>query len=163
MRYPKFTKSKDKLEELKTNIFDESKAYEQMYGRKGESDVSSQYIEEDIDTPKIENQIRFPLQGEKYQKAVLIQKSGPSPGKQFTIFGSETILGKSETADFVIWDNSMSNTHAKIVNLQDHFILYDLLSDSGVFLNGKKLLRPKVLYDFDEIKMGKTLLIFRGK
>lgn len=163
MRYPKFTKTKEKLEELNTNIFDESKAYEQMYGRKGEGDVSSHYIDEDIVLPKIENQIRFPLAGEKYQKAVLIQKSGPNPGKQFTIFGSETILGKSETADFVIWDNSLNNTHAKIVNLQDHFILYDLLSDSGVFLNGKKLLRPKVLYDFDEIKIGKTLLIFRGK
>jgi hypothetical protein len=165
LRYPKFSKNKEKYPELNTKVFDETKAYEQMYGRKEgwEGEATSQYIDEENNLTTNENQIRLPIVGEKYQKAVLIQKSGPNPGKQYTIFGSETILGKSETADFVIWDSFVSNTHAKIINLQDHFILYDLLSDSGVFLNGKKLLRPKVLYDFDEIKVGKTLLIFRGK
>jgi len=36
-----------------------------------------------------------------------------------------------------------------------------MASDGGTFLNGKKLLRPKKLFDWDEIQIGTTVLIFR--
>ncbi len=166
IRNPKFINSKPTPFEERSSSNDESRVYEHMYGRKEENESNESYRkihshQNEYDDLEVEEPISIP--GEKYKKAVLIQKSGPNPGKQFTVFGEKTILGKRETCDFVIWDNTVDGEHAKILNIQDHFVIYDLLSDSGVFLNGKKLLRPKVLFDFDEIKLGKTVLIFRGK
>jgi len=45
--------------------------------------------------------------------------------------------------------------------IEGGYYLYDLVSDSGTYLNGKKLLRPRLLHDWDEIKAGKTVFIFR--
>lgn len=105
----------------------------------------------------------FPWGGETYQKAVLIQKDGPSPGKQFNLYGHETLIGRLETNHLVVWDTSLSPVHARIKRIQNRFVLYDMLSKTGVYLNGKKLLRPKILQDFDEIQLGRTLFVFRGK
>lgn len=116
---------------------------------------------EEIDTGH--SSLTEELGGEAYNKAVLIQKEGPNPGKQFNLYGHETLIGRLETNHLVIWDNSLSPVHARIKRIQNKFVIYDMLSHSGVFLNGKKLLRPKVLYDFDEIQLGRTVLLFRGK
>ncbi|WCL47883.1 FHA domain-containing protein [Leptospira sp. GIMC2001] len=146
---------------------DEESVYEHMYGKKEGSGQTSRSFDDEYYESSMEeashNSLAIQLNGEAYERAILIQKEGPSPGRQFNINQSETIIGRSETSDFVIWDNSVSPQHAKIRSIEKHFILYDLLSSQGIFLNGKKLLRPKVLFDFDEIRIGKTLLIFRGK
>jgi hypothetical protein len=166
IRYPKFINSKTDVSEDRSSSIDESRVYEHMYGKKEEHDSkeSAKRIHTNIlDYEDVEMDIPNSIPGEKYKKAVLIQKSGPNPGRQFTVFGEKTIIGKRESCDFVIWDNSVDGEHAKILNIKDHFVIYDLISSSGVYLNGKKLLRPKVLFDFDEIKLGKTVLIFRGK
>lgn len=100
---------------------------------------------------------------ETYEKGVLILKEGPNPGRQFTINKPEITIGGTPSNDLVLWDSALSPMHAKIKKVKNSFILFDTVSDTGVFLNGKKLLRPKALYDFDEIKLGNTLLLFRGK
>ncbi|MBK8394246.1 MAG: FHA domain-containing protein [Leptospiraceae bacterium] len=100
---------------------------------------------------------------ETYEKGILILKEGPNPGRQFTINKSEITIGGTPSNDLVLWDSSLSPMHAKIKRVKNSFILFDTVSKTGVFLNGKKLLRPKALYDFDEIKIGNTLLLFRGK
>ncbi|MCC5814949.1 MAG: FHA domain-containing protein [Leptospira sp.] len=153
-----------------TKEIEEDRVYEQMYGKKDEQTTSRKssyqtdiYESELEEIDSEQNSFVDELGGESYSKAVLIQKEGPSPGRQYNLYGHETLIGRLETNHLVIWDNSLSPVHARIKNIQNKFVLYDMLSLSGVYLNGKKLLRPKVLYDFDEILIGKTLLIFRGK
>ncbi len=150
---------------LSTSEEEEERIYEKVYGRKDDPDRASSVayrMEEnsfDTETPSYMESIP----GEAYSKAVLIQKEGPSPGRHYNLYGHETYIGRLETNHLVIYDNSVSPVHARIKNIQNKYVLYDMLSLSGVYLNGKKLLRPKVLQDFDEIQIGKTLLIFRGK
>lgn len=171
IRNAKRKKYKFKDSDLSSNEeIDEERVYELMYGKKDHSaEKVSPDIHQDVYESSLESIDSDPsgaeigLGGESYQKAVLIQKEGPSPGRQYNVYGHETLIGRLETNHLVIWDNSLSPVHARIKNIQNRFVLYDMLSHSGVFLNGKKLLRPKVLYDFDEILLGKTLLIFRGK
>ncbi len=155
-----------------TDKSNESSIYEKMYGDKApkyEENLYRSNIERKpriADFPKeeiIEEKSDFDLTGDSYKKAVLIQKEGPNPGRQYVIHLGETAIGKSEANDLVLWDNSLNQNHAKIKNIRDRFLLFDLVSDKGVWLNGKKLLRPKILSDFDEIRIGKTTLIFRGK
>ncbi len=101
--------------------------------------------------------------GESYTAAFLIQKEGPNPGRQFTIHKDEISIGSTPENDLVLWDNTISGKHAKIKRVENSYYIYDMVSDRGVYINGKKLLKPRPLYDFDEIRLGKTLLLFRGK
>ena len=101
--------------------------------------------------------------GNRFETGILIQKKGPNPGRQFIINQSEIRIGSKPENELVLWDNFINPVHAKIKKIDDKFVIFDMYSNSGVYLNGKKLLRPKTLTDFDEIKLGKTILIFRGK
>lgn len=100
---------------------------------------------------------------EAYDLATLIQKEGRSPGKQVPIRKAETTLGNGEFSDVLVSDPGVSKLHARILKIKNRFVLYDLISDGGTYLNGKKILRPRVLYDFDEISLGKTVYVFRAR
>lgn len=101
--------------------------------------------------------------GESYDRGVLIIKEGPHPGKQFSINQNEISIGSTAENDLVLLEKTVSPKHAKIKKVKNVYFIFDLISDSGTYLNAKKLLRPKALCDFDEIRLGKVLLIFRGK
>ncbi|MDH5720484.1 MAG: FHA domain-containing protein [Spirochaetia bacterium] len=93
--------------------------------------------------------------------AYLVEKEGPNVGKKYGLVKEEATIGSSTHNTIPIFDPAISPAHAKIKKKNMKFILYDLISDTGTYLNGKKLLRPKEINDFDEIRMGYTRLIFR--
>ncbi len=97
-----------------------------------------------------------------YSKAWLVMKDGPASGKKFPIFWDETTIGREASNTIVVPDQAVSLTHAKIKRFKDSYMLFDLVSENGTYLNEKKLLRPKTLCDWDEIKIGRTVFIFRG-
>lgn len=97
-----------------------------------------------------------------YAKAWLLEKDGPEVGKKFPIFWDEVTLGRGDDNAIVIKDDAVSLNHAKIKRVNNTYTLYDLVSDNGTYLNDNKLLRPKSLYDWDEIMIGRTVLLFRG-
>lgn len=98
-----------------------------------------------------------------YLQANLILQSGLKAGEQFTLSKNRTIFGNDEESDFSIPDSSLVGKQFMIQKKGSHWILYDTLSKKGVFLNGKKLLRPRILYDFDEITVSGNTYIFRGR
>lgn len=148
-------------EERLQTIEEEQDAYRKMYG----SQYQLVYSEED----RIETERSAPIalkefeEGESYEKATLVLKEGRNPGKQYSLQRSETTIGNSDLCDLVLYEQAVSKNHARIRRVRNRYILYDLVSEVGTFLNGKKVLRPRVLYDFDEIGIGKALLVFRGK
>lgn len=93
----------------------------------------------------------------------LVEKQGPQTGKKYPIQWQNITIGQGLENSIVIADVAVSLRHAQIRQKEHYFVLYDLISDQGTFLNGRKLLRPKVLKDFDEIQIGRTFLIFRQK
>jgi VWFA-related protein len=97
-----------------------------------------------------------------YSKAWLVEKDGPEAGRKFPIFWDEVTIGRDEVNTIVVKDDAVSLKHAKIKKFKNAYYLFDLISDNGTFLNRKKLLRPKPLYDWDEIGIGRTMFIFRG-
>lgn len=105
----------------------------------------------------------LPLSGETYGFAVLIKRDTSGATEKKPIQVQEFKIGRSEKNHLVLSDPTVSLSHAKIKNVKGKYILFDCASDSGVYLNGKKLLRPKALYDLDEIQFGKTVYSFRGR
>lgn len=143
-----------------TNFEFENNIYEKMYGqlpnRKAEKPVeeSSTFHNESVINPE---------EGEAYKTGLLLQKNGPDPGSQYFIEQDEILIGRGEENDLVLWDPSVNERHVKIKRINGRFIIFDNVSRSGVYLNERKLLRPRALNDFDEIRAGRVLFIFRGK
>lgn len=97
-----------------------------------------------------------------YYYAYLLEKEGPKTGSRYLLKWDIIIIGRNPDNSISIDDATISDQHAKIRrDEKNRFFIYDLLSDNGVFINDKKLLRPKELNDFDEIQLGRTKLIFR--
>lgn len=94
--------------------------------------------------------------------AWLVEKDGPHTGRRFPLKYTSSVIGSSGSCEIKIDDFLISPNHARIDITPGHqFILYDLISNRGTWLNDKKILRPRELHDFDEIKLGNTCLIFR--
>ena len=96
-----------------------------------------------------------------YYKAFLLEKEGPQTGRRHKIRWHSVTIGSSDENSIVIHDRTISFKHAKIELTREGYVLYDLVSEHGTWLNGKKLLRPRILNDFDEILLGRTRLLFR--
>jgi VWFA-related protein len=104
------------------------------------------------------NKAKLPLD---YHHGWLVEKEGPHTGRKYKLNWHVVTLGFGDDNSIVIDDNTVSPRHAKIERQAKKFVLYDLMSENGTWLNGKKMLRPKELNDFDEIGLGRTKLIFR--
>ena len=77
------------------------------------------------------------------------------------VFGERQIyLGRKETNDFVIDDESASRIHAYIAYERHRHILYDAGSLNGTFVNKKPISRHE-LKDGDNILIGRTTLTYK--
>lgn len=101
----------------------------------------------------------------KYNHGALVKKDREGLGydKKFDIFLDEVYIGSSSAAHIPLRDSSVSHIHAKIKRIDNKFILFDLMSVAGTYLNGKKVLRPMPLRHNDEIRMGHTIFRFIGE
>ncbi len=97
-----------------------------------------------------------------YSQVWLHQKEGNSVGKKIALVKPEVTIGSGGENTIQIQDVCVSNRHARIRRIEGGYYLYDLISEKGTFLNGRKLLRPKLLHDWDEIRLGENSFIFRG-
>ena len=63
--------------------------------------------------------------------------------------------------DIVLPDPKVSKSHAVISPTPDGFVISDLQSTNGTFVNGNPLVVPQVLEHLDRIRFGATELVFR--
>ena len=143
-----------------SNFEFENNIYEKMYGQN-----IVRKIEKQPEEPSLyrHEPVVNPEEGEPYKTGLLLQKNGPDPGTQFFIEQDEVLIGRGEENNLTLWDPSVNERHAKIKRINGRFIIFDNVSRSGVYLNDRKLLRPRALNDFDEVRIGRVLFVFRGK
>jgi serine phosphatase RsbU (regulator of sigma subunit) len=70
----------------------------------------------------------------------------------------ELVVGRSNTADIVVSDSSVSRRHARLLCRDDCWLVEDLGSRFGTRLNGNPLLGTETLRPGDEIRLGETVL-----
>jgi hypothetical protein len=71
----------------------------------------------------------------------------------------EFTIGKARDNTLVIVELGVSRRHAKIRPQKSGYVLYDLVSSTGTFLNGKRI-EQAVLHDGDKIRIGPETLVF---
>jgi hypothetical protein len=97
--------------------------------------------------------------------AWLVLLSGTHAGKEFRL-GETTTLGRDPTcSDIVLDDSTVSRQHAKVKRREGRFVLHDLASTSGTFVQGQVAdewaeVHKHPLADGDLIKLGRVVLSF---
>ena len=94
-------------------------------------------------------------------KAVLAVTRGPLAGQVFDLSPvSATSLGRSKANDLVLDDVSVSSQHCRIRPEDGAFVLLDLKSTNGTFVNERRVTSHK-LAEGDVIRVGEMQLQFR--
>ena len=83
---------------------------------------------------------------------VITEKGGKPLSKDFD--RGELTIGRVQDNDIVLPKGNISKRHSRIVLRDDKFIIVDLKSTNGTFVNGKKISAPQVLKDSDKIYIG---------
>jgi len=82
---------------------------------------------------------------------MLVVREGPSPQRQWPLQGAIILVGRGDDCHVVIDDRRVSRHHARITQMEDGYVLEDLGSKNGTFLNGQPLTTPAMLQDGDEV------------
>jgi two-component system, cell cycle response regulator len=86
---------------------------------------------------------------------------GPNAGALFTLEGPRALIGRSSEAEVLLRDGGLSRRHALITRDAVGYIIEDLGSTNGTFLNGQRLIGPARLEDGARVEVGEgTLLRF---
>ncbi|HOB74095.1 MAG TPA: ATP-binding protein [Phycisphaerae bacterium] len=93
--------------------------------------------------------------------AILHVLQGPDKGRTFRTMNESAILGR-ESEQIPLTDRTISRQHAQISPDNGAWILKDLNSANGTYINGVRVRGPVRLKHGDQIKMGSTLIVYTG-
>jgi hypothetical protein len=89
----------------------------------------------------------------------LIMRSGPTPGAAFTLEGDQITVGRDSTNEIVINDAEVSRRHARLTFQGGKYVLEDLGSTNGTFVNGQRLAGPRVLKAGEVVSFGEQIVL----
>ena len=93
----------------------------------------------------------------------LVMHSGPTPGKVFPLEGDVITIGREAENGIVINDAEVSRKHTQFVFQGGKYIITDLGSTNGTFVNGERLTGQHVLVPGEVISLGEQInLLFEG-
>src|SRR5512147_2666647 len=89
----------------------------------------------------------------------LIMRSGPTPGAAFALEGDQMTIGRDSTNEIVINDAEVSRRHARLTFQGGKYVLEDLGSTNGTFVNGQRLAGPRVLKPGEVVSFGEQIVL----
>lgn len=90
----------------------------------------------------------------------LVIMKGKRRGTDFKIDKDSITIGREGSCDVALDDETASREHARIRKDGQTFVLFDLGSANGTFLNREQIQKQQ-LEDGDVLRVGETLLIFK--
>jgi len=89
-------------------------------------------------------------------EACLVVFYGQNIGKRYPLEHTEQVLGRSDSVNIQVEQDSVSRQHAKIVEKNNHHMLVDLGSTNGTFVNDTQITQCE-LRDGDLVRVGQTI------
>src|SRR4051794_40077267 len=84
---------------------------------------------------------------------------GPDKGRRFELPDAPTLIGRESRA-LPLTDNTVSRRHAELHPLTNGWVLKDLGSSNGTYVNGVRVENTYALKLGDQMRVGKTILVF---
>jgi FHA domain/zinc-ribbon domain len=91
--------------------------------------------------------------------ALVVRAGGGRAGESFEAAGPKTLVGRSPDCDVFLDDVTVSRRHAEIVRENDDYVIRDLGSLNGTFVNRQRI-ESSVLSADDEVQIGKYRMTF---
>ena len=91
--------------------------------------------------------------------ALVVRAGGGRAGESFETAGPRTLIGRSPDCDVFLDDVTVSRRHAEIVREEGAFVIRDLGSLNGTFVNRHRI-ESSVLSADDEVQIGKYRMTF---
>jgi len=89
----------------------------------------------------------------------LIMRTGPTPGATFILEGDQLSIGRDSTNEITINDAEVSRRHARLTFQGGKYVLEDLGSTNGTFVNGQRLAGPRVLKAGEVVSFGEQIVL----
>ncbi len=86
-------------------------------------------------------------------------EQGPTPGKTFALISEELYIGRDISNDIVINDAEISRKHVRLTFQADQYVMEDLGSTNGTFVDGQRITGPHILTSGNKIMMGENVLL----
>ncbi|MBO0877475.1 MAG: FHA domain-containing protein [Pseudonocardia sp.] len=102
-----------------------------------------------------------PLKNGRGAPRVLVVTGGPLSGRTIELSDQQITLGRANDATLVLNDDYASSRHARIFPQDGQWIVEDLGSTNGTYLDRQKLTRPTPVRVGAPIRIGKTVLELR--
>jgi len=97
------------------------------------------------------------------EKPVLIALTKALTGTRWSLEGEAFIIGRGADCDLVVAERQVSRHHARIRRMNDGFVVEDLGSRNGTYVNGAVVEDPVLLQDGDVLQIALALeLAFVG-
>lgn len=84
---------------------------------------------------------------------------GPDKGRRFELPDAPTLVGR-DSRQIPLTDNTVSRRHCELLPSNGNWILNDLGSANGTYINGTRVDRRYTLKLGDQIRVGRTLMVF---
>lgn len=88
-----------------------------------------------------------------------VMRSGPTPGVTFPLEGDQLIIGRDASNAIAINDAEISRKHSRLSFQGGKYVLEDLGSTNGTFVNGQRLAGPVVLKSGDIVSLGEQIVL----
>lgn len=89
----------------------------------------------------------------------LIVRRGPQPNQIYELNKDVITLGRDITNDITINDPEVSRHHAKLSRQGDSYVIEDLGSTNGTFVNGQRLSGARLLTPGETVGLGETVTL----
>ena len=89
----------------------------------------------------------------------LLVLQGPDKGRRYELPDAVTLIGR-ESRQLLITDDTVSRRHCELIPEPNRWILHDLGSVNGSYVNGARVTNRHDLKLGDQIRVGRTLMVF---
>ncbi|RUQ98039.1 FHA domain-containing protein FhaB/FipA [Labedella endophytica] len=93
-------------------------------------------------------------------RLVIVQ--GPREGQEIPLGTGPLTIGRSADSSLVLRDDYTSTHHARLLQWNEEWMIQDLGSTNGTFLDGKRIGSPTQVPLHTPIKVGQTVFELRG-
>ena len=88
----------------------------------------------------------------------LTMRSGPNPGTVYALDSDQIGIGRDSSNDISVNDAEVSRRHARLTFQGGKYVLEDMGSTNGTFVNGQRLTGPRVLKSGEVISLGEQIV-----
>jgi pSer/pThr/pTyr-binding forkhead associated (FHA) protein len=99
------------------------------------------------------------LESQPIGNALLVVQRGPNAGSRFLLDKDLTTVGRHPDSDIFLDDVTVSRRHAEFSRTGDGFVVRDVGSLNGTYLNRERI-ETTVVHSGDEVQVGKFRLLF---